>query len=221
MYKLILGILFFAIGNSAFSQTKAELGFFGGVSYYLGDINPQKQFYSNSVALGGIYRYNFNSRYALRAGMLFSGLKGEDKDFNNSYQKARGASFKTDLVDLSLQVEFNFQPFWSPKKAKSQTLVPYVTGGIGYIAPSSTSSSFTIPMGVGVKTNLTGRWTAALEWSFRKTFTDDLDHLDDPNNLNTSSLMHNNDWASFFGVMISYKLFPDNEECHSYDRFVK
>ena len=221
MYKLILGILFFAISTTAFSQTKAELGFFGGVAYYLGDINPNKQFYSNSVALGGIYRYNFNSRYSLRAGMLFSGLSGEDKDFNNSYQKARGASFDTDLVDLSLQVEFNFQPFWSPKKSKSQIMVPYVTGGIGYIAPSSTSSSFTIPMGVGLKTNLGGRWPAALEWSFRKSFTDDLDHLDDPNSLDKSSLIHNNDWASFFGVMISYKLFPDNEECHSYGRFVK
>ena len=221
MYKLILGILFFAISTTAFSQTKAELGFFGGVAYYLGDINPNKQFYSNSVALGGIYRYNFNSRYSLRAGMLFSGLSGEDKDFDNSYQKARGASFDTDLVDLSLQVEFNFQPFWSPKKSKSQIMVPYVTAGIGYIAPSSTSSSFTIPMGLGLKTNLGGRWTAALEWSFRKSFTDELDHLDDPNGLNKSNLIHNNDWASFFGVMISYKLFPDNEECHSYGRFVK
>lgn len=221
MNKLILGLLFFAISTTAFSQTKAELGFFGGIAYYLGDINPNKQFYSSSVALGGIYRYNFNSRYSLRAGMLFSGLSGDDKDFNNSYQKARGASFDTDLVDLSLQVEFNFQPFWSPKRSKSQIMVPYVTGGIGYMASSSTSSSFTIPMGLGLKTNLGGRWTAALEWSFRKSFTDDLDRLDDPNGLENNSLIHNNDWASFFGLMISYKLFPDNEECHSYGRFVK
>jgi hypothetical protein len=221
MYKLILGILFLAISSTAFSQTKAELGLFGGASYYLGDINPKKQFYSSSFALGGIYRYNFNSRYSLRAGMLFSSLSADDKDFDNSYQQARGASFETDLIDLSVQVEFNFQSFWSPKRTKSKTLVPYVTGGIGYIAPSSTSSSFTIPMGVGLKTNLPGRWTAALEWGFRKSFTDNLDYLDDPNDFNESSLIHNNDWVSFVGVMISYKIFPDNEECHSYDRFVK
>lgn len=221
MLRLILGVLFFAISSSAFSQTKAEIGFFGGVSYYLGDINPQKQFYSSSVALGGIYRYNFNSRYSLRAGMLFSNLKAEDLDFKNTYQQTRGASFNTDLVDLSLQVEFNFQPFWVPKKSKSKDVVPYITGGIGYIAPSSTSSSITIPMGVGLKTNMGRRWTAALEWSFRKSFTDDMDNLDDPNQFNESSFAHNKDWASFFGIMISYKLFPDNEECHSYDRFVK
>ncbi|RUT73210.1 DUF6089 family protein [Ancylomarina longa] len=221
MYKLILGILLFVLSSSAFSQTKAELGIFGGAAYYMGDINPQKQLYSSSVALGGIYRYNFNSRYSLRASMLFSGLSGNDLDFKNSYQQARGASFNTDLVDLSLQVEFNFQPFRAPQKSKTRRVVPYVTSGIGYIAPSSTSSSFTIPMGVGFKTNIKGRWTAALEWSFRKTFTDDLDHLDDPNNFKESNLMHNNDWASFLGIMISYKLFPDNEECHSYDRFVK
>lgn len=221
MHKLILGILFLVVSSTAFTQTKAELGFYGGVGYYMGDINPTYHFYSSSVAIGGIYRYNFNSRYSLRAGMIFSGLSGEDRDFKNQYQQSRGASFDTDLVDLSLQAEFNFQPFWSPGKSKTKRLVPYVTAGIGYIAPSSTESSFTIPMGAGFKYNLGGRWTAALEWSFRKTFTDDLDHLDDPNNFNESNLMHNNDWASFFGIMISYKLFPDNEECHSYGRFVK
>ena len=221
MYRLILGILLFVASSSAYSQSRAELGVFGGAAYYLGDINPTWHFYSSSVALGGIYRYNFNSRYSLRGSMLFSGLSGEDLDFKNNYQQNRGASFNTDLVDLALQVEFNFQPFWAPKKSKTKKLVPYVTGGIGYIAPSSTSSSFTIPMGAGFKANVSKRWTAALEWSFRKTFTDDLDHLDDPNNFNESSLLHNNDWASFLGVMISYKLFPDNEDCHSYGRFVK
>ena len=216
MRRLILGLLLLVVTNVSFSQTKAELGFFGGVAYYMGDINPNKHFYSSSVAIGGIYRYNFNSRYSLRASMLFSGLKGEDLDFNNFYQQNRGGAFDTDLVDLSLQAEFNFQPFWVPKKSKTKKMVPYITAGIGYIAPSSTESSFTIPMGVGLKYNLGNRWTAALEWSFRKTFTDDLDHLDDPNSFNENSLMHNNDWASFFGIMVSYKLFPDNVECHSY-----
>jgi hypothetical protein len=221
MHRLILGILFLLVSGTAISQTKAELGFFGGTAYYMGDINPTWHFRNSSVAVGGVYRYNFDSRYSLRANMLFTSLKGDDLDAKNNYQLNRGASFNTDVVDLSLQVEFNFQPFWAPKKSRTKKLVPYVTAGIGFIAPSSTSSSFTIPMGAGFKYNLGRRWTAALEWSFRKTFTDDLDHLDDPNNFNKSNLMHNNDWASFTGIIISYKLFPDNEECHSYGRIVK
>lgn len=121
MRRLIFGILFLVACNSAFSQTKAELGFFGGAAYYMGDINHTYHFYSSSVAIGGIYRYNFNTRYSLRASMLFSGLKGEDRDFKNQYQRNRGASFDTDVVDLSLQAEFNFQPFWSPGKSRTKS----------------------------------------------------------------------------------------------------
>ena len=195
---------------ATFSQSKSELGFYGGAAYYLGDINPTDHFQPSNVAVGGIYRYNFNSRYALRAGMLFTSLEGSDFDAK--------ASFSTDVVDLSLQVEFNFQPFQTPKKTRTKKFSPYVTAGIGYIAPTSTTSSITIPMGIGFKYCMGKRWTAALEWSFRKTFTDDLDNLDDPNLLGESSLLHNNDWSSFAGIIISYKLFPDNTECHSYGR---
>jgi len=218
MYRIIFGIVFLLMSSTVFSQSRSELGIFGGTAYYLGDINPSYHFRSSNVAVGGIYRYNFNSRYALRAGMLFTSLQADDLDARNSYQRNRGANFNTDVVDLSLQVEFNFQPFQTPKKARTKEFTPYITAGIGYIAPTCTTSSFTIPMGVGVKYCLGKRWTAALEWSFRKTFTDDLDHLDDPSHFNESSLLHNNDWASFAGIIISYKIFPDKSECHSYGR---
>ncbi|MFA8433763.1 MAG: DUF6089 family protein [Marinifilaceae bacterium] len=221
MKRLLSGIVFLILSFSGWAQTKADLGIFGGVSYYMGDINPKKQFYSPGFTLGGIYRYNFDPHFSLRASMLFSDLSADDLDFNNNFQQQRRANFDTEVVDLALQVEFNFQPFWVPKKSRTKGLVPYVTGGIGYIAPTSTGSSLTIPMGAGLKFNLPGRWSGAFEWSFRKSFTDDLDNLDDPFDLNQKSIAHNNDWVSFVGVIITYKLFPDNEECHSYDRFVR
>ncbi len=221
MRKLILVLFFFIVWNLAFAQPKAELGVFLGTAYYMGDINPSKHFYEAGTTTGGIYRYNFNSRYAVRAGMLFSKLKGSDFDFENNYQQNRGAYFETDVVDLSVQLEFNFQPFWTPKVSKTKKLAPYVTLGIGYIAPGSTESSLTIPMGVGFKYALGRRWSASLEWSFKKTFTDGLDALADPNQLNQSNMMHNNDWASFCGIIIAYKLFDETGKCHAYDRFVK
>ena len=45
----------------------SELGITGGVSYYIGDINPLRHYPANTHLAGGLlYRYNFDPRYALR-----------------------------------------------------------------------------------------------------------------------------------------------------------
>ena len=46
MYKFILGILCLFIGQSLFSQNSSDVGVIVGVNYYMGDINPKKQLYS-------------------------------------------------------------------------------------------------------------------------------------------------------------------------------
>ena len=63
--SVLLGIMFLILVLPGKAQRHAELGAFGGVAYYLGDINPNQQFYNSSLALGGVYRYNFNRHYAL------------------------------------------------------------------------------------------------------------------------------------------------------------
>ncbi len=220
MYKFILGILFFFVGQSVFAQTSSDVGVIVGANYYLGDINPKKQLYASSPTLGFMYRYNMGPRYALRTSLSFGNLKGDDLDFDNKYQQSRAASFETELVDFSLQMEFNFQPFLVPLSSRTKRFSPYVTSGISYISSSSTTSSFAIPMGVGCKYLLAKRWTIAVEWSFKKSFTDDLDGLEDPNKLNYANQFHNDDWISFLGVTLTLQLFNDLQ-CHAYDRIVK
>lgn len=220
MYKFILGVLFFFVGQSIYAQHSTDVGVIVGASYYLGDINPEKQFYSSSPSLGFMYRYNMGPRYALRTSLSFGTLKGSDLDFDNKYQQSRGASFETELVDFSVQLEFNFQPFSLPLSSRTKRFSPYITSGLSYLSSSSTTSSFAIPMGLGCKYLIGKRWTAAVEWSFKKSFTDDLDGLEDPNKLNIANKFHNDDWISFLGVSLTLQLF-NNLQCHAYDRIVK
>tara|TARA_R110001583_G_scaffold11547_1_gene51940 strand:+ start:3666 stop:4328 length:663 start_codon:yes stop_codon:yes gene_type:complete len=220
MYKFILGILFIFVGQSIYAQNSSDVGVIVGTNYYLGDINPKKQLYSSSPTLGFMYRYNMGPRYALRTSLSFGSLKGNDLDFDNKYQQSRAASFETELVDFSVQLEFNFQPFLVPLSSRAKRFSPYVTSGLSYISSSSTTSSFAIPMGIGFKYLIAKRWTAAVEWSFKKSFTDDLDGLEDPNKLNIANKFHNDDWISFLGVTLTVQLFNDLQ-CHAYDRIVK
>jgi len=220
MYKFILGLLFIFVGQSIYAQHSSDVGIIAGVNYYLGDINPKKQLYSSSPVLGVMYRYNMGPRYALRTSLSFGSLKGSDLDFDNKYQQLRAASFETDVVDFSVQLEFNFQPFLVPLSSRAKRFSPYITSGLSYISSSNTTSSFAIPMGVGCKYLIGKRWTAAVEWSFKKSFTDDLDGLEDPNKLNIANKFHNDDWMSFLGVTLTIQLFNDLQ-CHAYDRIVK
>ena len=220
MYKFILGILFFFVGHSVLAQNSSDVGIIAGANYYLGDINPNKQLYSSSPTLGFMYRYNMGPRYALRTSLSFGNLKGNDLDFDNKYQQSRKESFETELVDFSIQMEFNFQPFLVPLSSRAKRFSPYITSGLSYISSSSTTSSFAIPMGVGFKYLIAKRWTAAVEWSFKKTFTEDLDGLSNPNELNITNKLHNDDWISFLGVTLTLQLFNDLQ-CHAYDRIVK
>ncbi len=215
MRKFFLGILLF-IGTSTFAQTSSDLGLYAGAAFYMGDINPNSLFYDSHTAIGGVFRQNFGTRYALRANVLFTNLSASDFDFKNQYQQKRGKSFTTEVIDMSLQVEFNFQEFWIHQRRKTKKITPYLTAGVGYLASNSTKGGITIPMGLGAKFLLGDKWTLAAEWTFRKTFNDALDNLKDPNNMKHSSTLHNNDWASFCGIILSYSIFSNDTECHTY-----
>ena len=75
-------------------------------------------------------------------------------------------------------------------------------------------------MGIGCKYIIAKRWTAAVEWSFKKTFTDDLDDLNNPYSAGITRKLYNDDWISFLGVSLTLQLF-NNLQCHAYDRIVK
>src|SRR5512133_1478543 len=92
-------------------QRKSDYGVFGGVSSYIGDINPGKLLYSPLPAAGVFYRYNLHPRQSVRANIFIGGLRASDQDFNNDFQQARNASFSGVVGEMAMQFEFNFFPY--------------------------------------------------------------------------------------------------------------
>ena len=217
MKKILLVSFFICITLVSIAQHKADIGLFAGMSYYMGDINPKRYFYSPSPAFGGIYRYNINKRYALRFNAYYATIKGSDFDFPKNYHPDRpSVSFSTSLLDLGSNIEFNFLPYIPTVNRLDYST--YITAGLGYSlilgSTVNAKNTFTIPFGAGIKINISDRLSSGAELTFRKTFTDVLDGIGGPLE---KSLIHNNDWYSFFGVFITYKFFKFAANCPAYN----
>jgi hypothetical protein len=221
LQRILLNILVLLIVGTGIvsAQRKANVGLFAGTTYYMGDINPNRHFYRASPAFGAIYRYNLNSRYAIRGNAYFAYLSGNDMDFPEILHPDRPvspASFYTSLIDVAVQVEYNFLPFTPNLGRWSYT--PYLTTGLaGALILDSdvnVSNFASFPFGAGLKVNFSSRVSAGAEWSFRKTFSDHLDGLTNPSGI--TSVLHNNDWYSFLGVFITFKIFNFAVKCPAY-----
>ena len=194
------------------AQRKDNIGIFAGTSYYYGDINPDKLFYSPGLAVGGIFRYNLNKRYAFRLNGYFTRLSGDPNDFSNVvHDITPSRSFNRYIFDAAFLMEFNFFPYLPEVKKWDYTT--YLCGGIGYVSVSNIP--ITIPFGIGFKLNVTNTICTGLEWSFRKTFNDIIDNTENATNIN--SIIHNNDWYSFLGIFVTYRFFNFMIDCPAYD----
>ena len=186
----------------------SELGITGGVTYYIGDINPYKHYPARTKPMGGLlFRYNFGSRYALRAQALYGTLEAFDSDSPDSLQQLRNLSFRANIFELALLGEINFFHYRAGgKDGKSWT--PFVFAGLCYfranpraqldntwydLQPLGTEGQggtsedgggnlykvdqVGIPFGAGLKFALGKRVDLQLEWGLRRTFTDYLDDV--------------------------------------------
>jgi opacity protein-like surface antigen len=213
MKNILFFFLLLSIIPAISAQRKADIGLFLGGGSYVGDINPGKQFYNPRPAAGLLFRLNINKRFAIKLNSTYVMLSGNTKDFPDEVLIYRPvASFSTNLLDFSSQLEFNFIPYLTGgEKWLSST---YVAGGIGYTFNLTGDKNFmTIPFGFGFKTNITDRLSAGLEWMYRKTFYDRIDNLESPLG---KSILHNNDWYSTYGLFITYKFVKFAADCPVY-----
>lgn len=221
MKRILLLYLLIFTTNFLIAQSRTELGALLGTSYYQGDINHSKLFYSPSLAYGIIFKYNLSNHLAVSARGYYGKLSGNDADFSDIENQLRGASFSTTLIDFSALIEFNFLPYNSSGyiKKNKHRFTPFVFLGIGgnYIFSSGGfENPITIPFGLGIKYNIFERLTLGLEWSYRKTFNDQIDGVINVQDDINTPVIHNDDWYSFCGVFVTYKLFRDKIECPTY-----
>lgn len=178
---------------------KGEVGIWGGGAYYIGDINPQKHLFFSKPAFGALYRYNFTTRIAVRAGLTYGKLIADDA--SAGWNPERELKFESHLIDASGLFEFNFldffvgskrnrfttflfagfSAFYFNPKADGVALRPLGTEGQNYPEVSGrepySNISFAFPFGLGAKYSIAPKLGIAVEWGLRKTFTDYLDDV--------------------------------------------
>lgn len=191
------------INNDAFSQY-SEIGFHGGSSYYIGDLNPYKHFTHYPKFGGGAYfRVNATDRHAVRFNFLYTTVEANDANSKSEWQQNRNLHFQSQIIEIAALWEINFLSYEVGDKNRSYT--PYVFGGLAYfrmnpktnfngnlveLHPLGTEGQlaegaenkyrlgqFAIPFGIGFKFNISGRIAMSIEYGFRKLFTDYLDDV--------------------------------------------
>lgn len=185
------------------AQKTADVGVMGGVTYYIGDLNPGKPFLMPKPAFGMLYRYNFNDRVALRVHGLMGKVAADD-----AVSKAditRNLNFYSSITELTALLEVNFFEYfigskkhrWSPflfGGASGFLFNPYgnVGGGDVELQPLGTEGqgttqfperepykkyAFSVPFGLGVKFSINKLMGVSAEWGMHKTTTDYLDDV--------------------------------------------
>jgi hypothetical protein len=217
MKKLFWFFLFTSISLSITGQRKSDFGVFAGVSSYIGDINPNKLMYKPLPAGGLFYRYNLHPRQSIRTSLIIGGVRASDLDFKNDFQQARAASFSGYVGEWAGQFEFNFLPYST--KDKRWNYSPYIAAGVGIAFINTVVFAFqpVIPFSVGFKINFYKNLGLEAEYGFRKTFYDNFDGLKDFVAPSDYSWLHNNDWYSFAGLALTWKMYNRLAGCPAYN----
>ena len=197
-------LIIFAIFH--FATLKAqhnEIGLFLGTSYYLGDLNPSRQFSLIKPAGGLIYRYSFDQRWAIKLSGLYGTVAGDDA--KTKFNETRNLSFKSPIYEVSSQLELNFLPYATGNLNKDY-FTPYIFGGVSFfgfnpkakyngswynLQPLGTEGQGTVltgtkqysllnvsfPFGLGFKYSVGKNLCIGAEWGLRKTITDYIDDV--------------------------------------------
>lgn len=211
---LILSILTIHLSQAQIN----EIGIYVGGSNFIGDVGETTFISPNQLAIGGIYKWNRSKRHSYRATIIHSELKGVDMNSHDTRRIQRAYEFSSKITELSVGLEFTFKEFDLHEGRKIGT--PYLHTGItvsnhdnyyflnGIQTSENTSSwAYGIPMTVGYKTNILGRFILAAEVSARYTFSDELDgSMPDSQELQQLQFgnINNNDWYVFSGISLTY-----------------
>ncbi len=204
--------IFFLLAISFLMNVKSdaqiiEVGATGGLSYYVGDVNPKKHFSQNEFGFGAVVRYYQNFRWAFR--FQYSNMTLASSDEKSVYRPGRGLSFNSTVNDFALLAEFNFFDYWTG--SNRNYITPYIFAGFSFFMynasmPEGTDilafdsnanafsaeeyesipkgSTISIPFGIGVKYSVFKRVGVSMEWRMHKTFTDEIDKVIDNYNYN-------------------------------------
>jgi hypothetical protein len=190
--------------NAQYVYRVSEFGFGAGGAQYFGDLNQNQRFNYPRYALSIFYKRNINDYIAIKAGGSYALVGATDRYNKNTYEHTRNLRFESNIIEASVQSEFNFLRYSIGDFENRFT--PYVTIGLGamyynpyttldgkkfFLKPLGTEgqnfdayknrkySNFAmiLPVGLGVKFWLSAGMTAGFEIVNKFTTTDYLDDV--------------------------------------------
>lgn len=213
---LIFILLFFSQNLQSQSPDFSAGVSLGGINYQ-GDLVESRLFKIKETNLsGGVFlRKNFKYGIAGRFNLAFGKISGTDLNSSDSGKNMRGYNFTSPIVETALIAELEL-----PTGEFEPILKPYLLLGIGntYYNPTvdfneNTSESvmldqealenarntFTIPLGFGLRHEISEKYYLEFETAYRVTFSDYLDGVSESGNPNR------NDWWMAFGFNAGYR----------------
>ena len=153
----LLSFVFLFSALSVKAQYGLEIGFNGGVSYYMGDINYVRQFYHPRHNIGASIKFHFSNRFDLRLGYFNSMLVGNDADFNDietygitdmSYLFKGKKDFNGDISKWCVDEVKNMEGMFENAKAFNQDISNWdVSNVVDMSGMFMCASSFNQPIG--------------------------------------------------------------------------
>lgn len=205
-----------------------EVGLMLGQTNFVGDVGNTRIIRPTDAGFGVMARWNRSTRHSFRASFAYLPITAEDNFSSDPSRQVRNFSAENSVKEISLGIEYTFWE-WDLFSGKKQ-LVPYLYSGINIINYGDLALTpepnreirafddvwgFSLPMVLGVKTNLGRHFVFSFEMGARYAFTDNLDgsnpeNLDltvfpggDTVNLNFGNL-NNNDWYFFHAITLTY-----------------
>lgn len=222
--RLILLFLLISFGNSFAQKHEISFnagfsGYVGDLNPYkvYPLLNPE-------ISGGASYSYRLKPHLALRGNLNFIKLAGDDATSGVEENLNRGLSFKNNIYEVSAVTDFEFFTFYSDRKnlrytpyifagvgymynnATLEDSISYIDSMVeirntqdnetnGEEAKVNSKYNFLIPIGVGFKVNLKGRFSVGLQVNYRFPIGNGYDMLDgvsgnyiSPNNLDLSEV---------------------------------
>ncbi len=203
LFKRSCIFIFFLLPTGLFAQKGTwEIGVFAGASHYKGDLAPDIVLAETQPVVGGMIKRTVSEYFAYALHLNYGIISGNDKNFK--HLAPRNMHFRSEIFEVSPQLEFNFFRFGTSPRAHKFT--PYVFAGVSLfkynpeaklndewvrLQPLTTEGQGiidgapkkynlwqgAIPFGAGVKFNLDDRLNLAIHSGFRTTFTDYLDDV--------------------------------------------
>ncbi len=187
------------------SLTKAqrhEVGIQLGMSNLVGDIGSTNYVLQKPVGnisdyglpfYGGVmYRMNFNPYQTVRLNVGYNNIQFNDSNAKENYRRVRQLSGSNSVISADLLFEYNFLPV---NDEQVSMISPYIFGGVSGFYMSTVKAQLTIknsgtdvvytkdkaftmgiPFGVGLKYKFNYNWALSGEFTFRPTFSDQVDY---------------------------------------------